>query len=791
MEGHSGNRLIRRVSGIALCGMLVISSAACGMQGPAQQAEVANHSAGQEENGKQENASNDDAKKEETDTQSGQTATAVSSDSARSARPTLLAAGSEDSSAISSPVEAKVPEYSIEPDLSNVVNVEQLWIQDAWKKQLASDGFCVSDNGGREFFEIYEGNRYMMVPNFITVDSLMHSYHLYFAYLMKSIERQELFDRLTRLTDRMLAASEKQRMDMMLSSTLSGVSDDMMKAQERNTVFFAVAKSLLDPSWKPDDGDYALSEESKKKLEKELSMINAADGIDYSPLMGEADVMEDYSQYKPRGYYDTDEKLSRYFRAMMWYGRMNFSRKDSSLDKSAMLMTLAMDEEAYDEWSTIYAVTSFFAGASDDNGICEYRPLIEQAYGRPLKELTGLEVVGDEDGWRRFHDLTATLPAPAINSVPMWDDDGQTDKMEENAGFRFMGQRFSIDAAIFQRLIYSQVLENKKGENRMLPDALDVPAALGSRTAEKILREDLGAMEYQNYEENMTKLRNTIQQSSSDLWNASLYSGWIDTLRPLLTEKGKGYPLFMQGEKWNKKNLESFLGSYTELKHDTVLYSKQVIAEMGGGDEEIMDDRGYVEPEPLVFDRFAKLAQGTGKGLKNLGLLTEDAERDLERLENIGRTLSAIAVKELADEMLTDEEFEFIRCYGGEIEHFWAEAYKEDAKNPQYFSSEEFPAAVVVDVATDPNGSVLQLATDDPAVIYVVVPVDNTLRIARGSVYSFYQFAHPMDDRLTDREWRVMLGIDEDDDGNFHWERENVPDKPAWTMDYRVFYQFD
>lgn len=49
-----------------------------------------------------------------------------------------------------------------------------------------------------------------------------------------------------------------------------------------------------------------------------------------------------------------------------------------------------------------------------------------------------------------------------------------------------------------------------------------------------------------------------------------------------------------------KKNLESFLGSYTELKHDTVLYSKQMLAEMGGGMEE-MDDRGYVEPEPEIF----------------------------------------------------------------------------------------------------------------------------------------------------------------------------------------------
>ncbi len=41
-----------------------------------------------------------------------------------------------------------------------------------------------------------------------------------------------------------------------------------------------------------------------------------------------------------------------------------------------------------------------------------------------------------------------------------------------------MGQRFTIDAAIMQQLIYHNVQQNSFGDNRMLPDVLDVPAAL-------------------------------------------------------------------------------------------------------------------------------------------------------------------------------------------------------------------------------------------------------------------------------------------------------------------------
>ena len=80
--------------------------------------------------------------------------------------------------------------------------------------------------------------------------------------------------------------------------------------------------------------------------------------------------------------------------------------------------------------------------------------------------------------------------------------------------------------------------------------------------------------------------------------------------------------MFMQGEEWAKKNLECFAGSFTELKHDTILYTKQVMAEMGGGYEEEPDDRGYVEPEPLVSARFAELSDRTAEGLRKYGMLS-------------------------------------------------------------------------------------------------------------------------------------------------------------------------
>ena len=62
----------------------------------------------------------------------------------------------------------------------------------------------------------------------------------------------------------------------------------------------------------------------------------------------------------------------------MWYGRIHFQQNEEDLDRSALLMTkaLADDGEAVSLWGAIYSVSSFFAGASDDSGVCEYAPLV-------------------------------------------------------------------------------------------------------------------------------------------------------------------------------------------------------------------------------------------------------------------------------------------------------------------------------------------------------------------------------------------------------------------------------
>ena len=667
--------------------------------------------------------------------------------------------------------DAVVPNYTIASDFSNVINAADMYLDDKEKQKLLENYFFImARSGGHEFFETYEMNRYQKRPNFVTTDSMMHVYHLYFSKLLKNTERNYLSAALSQLVAGMAERSAAQL------ETLRGT--EWENSAVINTAFFAVGASLLEvPVSVPDDVNAI--------VQQELSLISQTAGVMNSPLLNydspDNPNMLDYSQYIVRGYYEGDAQLEKYFRAMMWFGQVNFAQNSDTLDRSALLMTLCLDDETLPLWEAIYSVTSFFAGAMDDLGYYEYRPVIDAVYGASC---TAADLPGNDAAFAQFHTLTAAMEPPKINSVPVMDDGYDTDHVAENKGFRFMGQRFSLDATIFQNLLYNRVQANPSGEDRRLPDALDIPAALGSDTALSIL-DSRGETAYAGYSENMSELRTAVLNAPDDLWNASLYSKWLFTLRPLLAEKTEGYPPFMQNNAWTRKNLQTFLGSYAELKHDTVLYSKQVMVEMGGDDFGEKDDRGYVEPEPELFGRLADLTQATMNGLSAYGLLSEEDQENLSLLASLADQLRVIAEKELRSELPTDEEFELIRSFGGQLEHFWEEVYK-DETDQSYISSRDFPAAIVTDVATDPNGICKELGTGQTGEIFVVVPVDGTLRIATGTVYSFYQFEHPISDRLTDSKWRVLIGAEMNDEGRYNNPAYELED---WTRDFQLTWE--
>ena len=668
------------------------------------------------------------------------------------------------------PVSVDIPasfnggDYTLPLDLANVQHLNEIPLSETQRQLLSQNGFVVlppKPAEFREFYQVYEQGRYALHPVFVTTDSIYHVYHLLFDKMLRDLERDSFIAILNSLTSTMLNASYQQYV------TLKGTA--LEESARRNVAYFAVAAQLLGL---PDPPPAEVAD----LVNAELALISATSGPEISPIWDREDLppdnklREDYSQYIPRGHYTRSEELKKYFRTMMWYGRLTFRLQDGFETRRALLMTQALrtattadGTPAIKLWQNIYEPTVFIVGKADDLSFFEYGALADTVFGRNADP----QSFADETKFAAFMEAAATLPPPQVNSmwVWIWEDTEQATK-----GFRFMGQRFTLDAYVFGQVIWRKVgtLEKPRG----LPKGLDFIAAMGSDEAYNILKE-MGEDQYANYDTQMAKVRNEVAGLQIDSWTQNLYWSWLYALQPLIEPKDTRYPAFMQTQAWTRKDLHTALGSWTELKHDTILYAKQVMAEMGGGGLED-PPHSYVEPNPEAYARLLALATMTKDGLEQRGLLSDLTRGNLDNLISELTFLIRMSEAELNGAEISDDDYWHMYYWGGVLEQFTLAAADKDAGEGRPILEDQ-KAALIADVATglDANGSIIALedAIGQPAFIYVVLPGQPT-RLATGAVFSYYEFPVPVSDRMTDEQWQAMV------------EAGTNPPAPDWTKSF-------
>ena len=643
----------------------------------------------------------------------------------------------------------------------NIANRDILFMNnDALSKLLRNEFLVKKEYQYMEFYNYYEEARYNHFPNFVTTDSMLHTFHLYFDYLMKKIEKSTLSEKVLDFSKNMLEVSK---------ANYTNLKGTVLENNAKTVVaYFSVPTILLDET-------YEIEPYVKEIVEAELDKIKGQSYIDLRPLFLEyyketypsGMFNEDYTQFIPRGHYTEGEDLEKYFKALMWYGRTNFASDYEDLNKCAMLISCYMnDSKLLKEYKDIKNIIYYFAGESDDNSVEEYIEALKNVYGNA--DL--VSIINNSDKYNNFVSKIKELKLSSINSSPL-----MFDSKENNVNFRLIGQTYTYDEDIFTNLIFDRVLRRNDQTNkkRYLPDFLDVPASLNSDLALKILdKED--KTNFPNYMENLNKLRKRIPENIKKDDKNILYNKWMRALYRLveLEKNDEKLPSFMRNEEWKKKTLETFAGSYAELKHDTILYTKQTygVAECGegGGDEFYdteeyeIDYKGYVEPVVELYKELKTMSLDMKAHFYELTLLVET---DIEFLDNFGALaamLETISNKELNNIELTKEEYDLIEGYGATIEHLiidsGAYAYERGENNPQPSS------AIVADVATGDRNigdySVLEIATGNPIRIFVLVNAGGKYKICQGAAYDFYQFEVEPEKRMNDIEWRTEMGFD-------------------------------
>lgn len=669
----------------------------------------------------------------------------------------------------------KVPKYKIASDLSNIENIYRFdGFSEKQMKKLIQNGFIVLEpNPDRAYiymkmYDVYETNEYLNIPSFITVDSAIHMYHKFFDETLKQIEKEDLLKALDQLSSSMLEKS----IDMYRKDSNIAVKQEL----EHSIIYFSVANKLINDSYGelPDE----LLEIAKKEIEK----IEESEGYGKSPLFG-FDI--NYEQFIPRGHYDGDEQLEKYFKTMMWYGLIGYPFKDEqgnldydSISKALLITYISFlngNKNEVDDitlWDKIYAPTNFFVGQSDDITIFDLKEVIINVYG----ELPTPADFKDESYNNKLAEEIKKLPTPQIqHKLITGAVDTPTDKQ-----FRFMGQRYTLDADIMQNLMFPI--------ERPVPTGLDVAGAFGNKRAEEIAKENyLHNITPEKYSKELKKMKDKVEALELKDWQQNLYNGWLWVLKSVWSNKEdlEGLPIFMKNQAWYDKNIQTGLGSYAELKHDTVLYAKQPVAEMGGGEEPKDKFYHYVEPNVEVYDRLLWLVKFSKTNLEKRNLLSERREASLNSLERIYELLRDCSVKELENIPITEDENNSLRFIGGALEGIDASLAEDYQKS--------LSSAIISDVAGLADvGMFLEIGTGLPNEIYVVVQNQGRVYLTRGFTYSYYEFLS--EKPLTDRQWQEGLGIEKIEEGDWSYQQinpekllKNVPPQPSWMESFKSF----
>ena len=648
--------------------------------------------------------------------------------------------------------------------------IRRLGLDPAARQALERNGFVVVPNGTEnDMLAVYTNSISQGMPNFITSDSLLHLYHIQFEEILRSLEEKEFFPALIILTRSLQADALAQY------HSLAG---DLREAARRNAAFLTVAYRAL-------DRDIAIPEMVQSEVTRELALIEKHAGFAPSPIFI---YDEDYSQYVPRGHYTRSETLKRYFKAMLWYGRMTCLLKgndsfgpggDALISVAeariqtfqAALLTLGLDRvEAEGRpiaeiWNRIYSVTAFFVGLADDLTPIEYKEAIQRVYGAAVSAPT----LDNEAKFLLLKIELAKYQQPKIfggtgNAMvpPNATAEDLQKVLDKAKGLRVMGQRFIPDSYMFQNLVLPMVQQytgngqpftwgrTEMGPRRVFPRGLDVMTVLGSEAALGILDRE-GDTDYLDYDKTLNVLIAQFRSFRPADWMRNLYWAWLYSFEPLLAPCGDGYPAFMQTMAWRDKQLHTALASWAELRHDTILYAKQSYT---SGVTSVPEpppppDRGYVEPVPEFYNRLLSLARLTRSGLTALNALDAPQADRLSLLETVLSRLVVISLAELEGRVLSADDYRFIERFGLDLQPLQSGLADDQATQ----------TTLIADVHTDSNSSLVL----EEGVGYLKLLVaayrlaEGRTVLGAGPVFSYYEFKWPLSDRLTDEKWTNML----------------------------------
>ena len=680
-----------------------------------------------------------------------------------------------------------------------------------------TNGFVVSERlGSASFADGYYKLFTDELPVFITADSILHAWHRTYISMLEELEELQL----ATLLEQVLTNSAAQLPQTWAQYGGGPLGNSILDAD----YFLTVARSL----WATQQVASSLGNASvNARASVTLGSITNLD-LEYVSMFGpDSPRWVDFSQFTVRGHYNNSDRLRRYFKTMMWCGRIDLrlatfppNKEDDirQLGTSIVLNHLLNQSGQYANWSAIEQITRVFVGITDSMTFAQLNDLLASANIHSPADVPDLLTLTN----LQTRLLTGELGLPGIKGDAFYSPLGR-DQVKLPRSFTVCGQKFVLDSWAFSQMVYDSILWGSDKVMRRKPSCLDIAySVLGNdQTVPDLVARitSTNGVPWRDglpYQHNLTAIRHVIDSQDAGIWTDNIYTGWLGALRALSAPTTDAlYPEAMRTRAWAMKTLDAQLASWTELRHDTLLYVQQSYTQI------ILCGypAGFVEPRPEFWQQMNTLATVAANAVAALPLsgsvtlpnrdttspyeppITYDlGTRKVLQIGGLNNyaarmaTLQAIAEKELAQQPLTQTETDFLKDVVEEHNDYSPTGRQFNGWYPGLFYQNAFQFypfgrnegsdmwdAMVTDVHTDPTdpdvgdpGAVLHEGIGHVHLLMIAVDNGPDRMVYAGPVLSHYEFEMPGTTRMTDADWKANLRAGQ------------KPPSPDWTRSYLV-----
>ena len=623
---------------------------------------------------------------------------------------------------------ANLEDYKVPEDLKTLKGYDMIFgdmdLSPDQDKIIRDNGFFLgTTNPMEKIYGIYEKNQYMYVPNFVTSDLPLYLYHVLYSNVLKASEKNLLSD-VESISKTMASESLKQ---------YANAKDDKVKvAALKNTAIFSTACALSDEN-------FEVPKEIKDIVATEIANIKSE--APSTSAITEDNV--DYSMFKVRGHYTESEELKKYFKVMTCFSQFGLKLQSDDLPvENNVIQTMLVGEifssnqELQKKYKDLNSFVEFMVDGGEDIDAIKA--------GKIYSDLNiSIADIGKEENIKKAYDILLSEKPPTIRPY-------------EGINFAFFPQKAILDNIFAQNLL--DISQNSK---RPVYSGKDIAATFGNEYAEELVKADPYNKIWEEFPERFEKGKKIAKEITSNDYAKSMARLQIFAINVFNEMKKDGFPTFMKSEGWKAKELNTYLASWAQLKHDTLLYAKQAGAECGGFEAE--QPVGYVEPSIEVYSRLNFAIKILKDKISTMNILSERQMGAIDKLEGFNDFLIACSKKELAGEDLSQEDIDRINLIGGEVEDIYLDIYEVDPDDYEsYFALDEKDRVTVADLmrtplnqANVPADKILEVGSGFPRTIYVVYNVNGELRIGCGAVMTYYEFLS--DERLDDDQFSKMI----------------------------------